>query len=141
MYQFGTNTSPETVTARVTSQTNTNAWAKPGVMLRATTDPGSPEYAALVTPGNGIVVQYRAAQGGTTVRISQVLQTVPRYVRVNRTGDTFTAFTSPDGVTWTLMPGSSVTFVVNATMLEGLAVTSHQWNALSTVAMDNVALL
>ena len=110
-------------------------------MLRATTDPGSPEYAALVTPGNGIVVQYRAAQGGTTLRISKVLQGLPQYVRVNRTGDTFTAFTSPDGVTWTLIPGSSVTFVVNATMLEGLAVTSHNWSVLSTVTMDHVSLL
>ena len=141
VYKFGPNTSPETVTANVTSQTNTNAWAKAGVMLRATTDPGSPEYAALVTPGNGIVVQYRAAQGGTTLRISKVLQGLPQYVRVNRTGDTFTAFTSPDGVTWTLIPGSSVTFVVNATMLEGLAVTSHNWSVLSTVTMDHVSLL
>src|SRR5207248_8286992 len=47
------------VSAHLLSQTNTSIWAKAGVMLRQTTDPASPYYAALVTPGNGIVVECR----------------------------------------------------------------------------------
>ncbi len=35
-------------------QQNTSAFAKAGPMLRATTDPGSPYYAAFITPGEGI---------------------------------------------------------------------------------------
>src|SRR5262249_12620626 len=52
-----------TVSARVASQTNTGPWAKAGVMLRQTADAGSAYYALEVTPGNGIVVQYRAVGG------------------------------------------------------------------------------
>ena len=46
------------------AQQATDPWAKAGPMIRATTDPGSPYYAVFVTPGNGIAVQWRAAQGG-----------------------------------------------------------------------------
>ncbi len=39
-----------TVTAHVTAQSNTSVWAKAGVMLRGTTDPGSPYYCGLHHP-------------------------------------------------------------------------------------------
>src|SRR5207248_10997888 len=55
--------------AHILSQTNTSTWAKAGVMLRQSTDPGSPYYVALVTPGNGIVVQYRTTQGGNAIQL------------------------------------------------------------------------
>ena len=38
------------VTARVTAQQNTDPWAKTGVMLRQSADPGSAFYALYVTP-------------------------------------------------------------------------------------------
>jgi outer membrane protein assembly factor BamB len=47
-----------TVSAHITSQTNTNASAQAGVMLRQSTNAASAYYAAFVTPGNGILVQY-----------------------------------------------------------------------------------
>ena len=78
--------------------------------MRATTDPGSPYYAVFVTPGNGIAVQWRTAQGGSS---SQVLTTgtVPAYLMVGRytSGGQiyYTAYTSPDGSTWTAIPGST----------------------------------
>ncbi|MBF6557704.1 MAG: LamG domain-containing protein [Acidimicrobiales bacterium] len=52
-----------TVTAHVTAQSNTGPWAKAGVMLRATTNPGSPYYATFVTSGNGVVVQLADGPG------------------------------------------------------------------------------
>ena len=76
-----------TMTARVTSQDNTSPWAKAGLMMRATTDPGSPYYAVFLTPANGVVVQWRTAQGGTT---SMVVTTgaPPVYLQIVRTGTT-----------------------------------------------------
>ena len=124
--------------AAVVSQTNTNPWAKAGVMFRSSTDPGSPYYALFVTPGNGIAVQWRAAQGATT---SQVLiaGTTPTYLQVMRTGTTFTAATSPDGVTYTGIPGATVSLPnLNGALLTGLAVTSHNTAALSGVVMNSV---
>ena len=61
-------------------------------MMRATTDPGSPYYAVFVTPGNGIAVQWRTAQGGATSQVTTA-GTVPLYLKITRSGTTFTAAT------------------------------------------------
>jgi hypothetical protein len=126
------------MSAQVASQTSTNAWAKGGLMLRATTDPGSPYYAVFATPGNGIVTQWRTAQAGTTSQASTP-GTVPAWVKITRTGTTFSAFTSPDGITWTAVPGSTVTVAsLTGTLLRGFAVTSHDTGNLSTAVYNSV---
>jgi glucose/arabinose dehydrogenase len=126
------------VSARVTAQTDTSPWAKAGVMLRATMDPGAANYALLVSPGNGVFVQYRSMQGGTTNRVAAIGGAVPQYLRVARTGGTFTAYTSSDGSMWTPLAGSTVTLGVSGPMLAGLAVTSHNPSTPCTVTMDGV---
>ncbi|HEX9068930.1 MAG TPA: hypothetical protein VF807_09180, partial [Ktedonobacterales bacterium] len=127
--------------AHVTAQGATDPWAKAGVMLRATTDPGSPYYALFVTPSNGLTVQYRAAQGASSAQTASLAGTVPAYLLVSRVGTTFSAYTSTDGVTWTLVPGSTVTITgLTGSLLAGLAVTSHNGTALSTVVMDTVSV-
>jgi outer membrane protein assembly factor BamB len=132
-----------TVTAHVTAQQNTDPWAKAGVMMRASTDPGSPYYAAFVTPGNGIAVQWRTAQGGST---SQQLAAggVPAYLMIGRytTGGStyYTAYTSPDGSTWTAIPGSTVAIAMTGTLQAGIAITSHNQGTGSAVTLDGVAV-
>jgi len=124
--------------ARMVSQTNTSAWAKAGPMLRASTDPGAPYYAVFVTPANGIAVQWRTAQGGSTSQVTTA-GTVGTYLQVSRSGTTFTASTSPDGVTWTPIPKSTVSLAnLSGPILTGLAATSHNTGALSTVVVDSV---
>jgi len=125
------------VEAQVASQTNTDPWAKAGVMLRQTSDPGSPYYAAFVTPGNGIVVQYRSTQGGSTAQV-KISGTVPVYLLVQRSGTTYSAYTSPDGATWTLVAGSSVTINMTGSVLAGIAATSHNSNTLGTIVFSSV---
>ncbi len=128
-----------TLTARVASQANSNAWAKAGLMLRATSDPGAPNYAVFATPANGVAVQWRTAQGGTTGQV-KIAGTVPVYLRIVRSASTFTAYTSPDNVSWTAVPGSSLTISMPAAILAGLAVTSHNATALGAATFDSVAL-
>jgi hypothetical protein len=112
------------------------------VMMRLSTDPGSPYYALLATPGNGIVVQYRAKQGGgaqQSVRIAT--GTLPIYLMVARTGNTYSAYTSTDGVGWKLVPGSSITLAnMTGTVLTGIAVSSYDASFLDTVTFDTVAV-
>ncbi len=138
-----TLTGDGTISAHVTAQQNTSSWAKAGVMLRATTDPGSPYYAAFVTPGQGIAVQWRGAQGAST---SQLVMpgTVPVYLMVGRytsgTTTTYSAFTSSDGVNWTLVPGSAQVLSLPQPLLAGLAITSHNQGTGSAVTLDTVAV-
>ncbi|MEA2645642.1 MAG: hypothetical protein QOE92_725 [Chloroflexota bacterium] len=129
------------VSARVVSQANTNAWAKAGVMIRQSADPGAPEYSALVTPANGITIQYRTAQGGTTVQKASRAGTAPAYLRVLRAGGSFSAYTSPDGVSWTLVAGSTVNVGISGAALAGVAVTSHNTSSVCTTVFDSVALV
>jgi len=129
------------VSAEVTSQQATNSYAKAGVMLRASTDPSAPYYAALITPQYGIRVQYRAVPGGTMANAATPAGATPVYLRVGRVGSTFTAYTSADGVTWTAVTGSSRTLTnLSGSLLAGMAVTSHNVNALCQVTMTAVSV-
>jgi len=139
-YVWQSLASDGSVIARAVSQTNSSTWAKAGVMLRQTTDPGSPYYAILVTPGNGIVVQYRKTQGGTTAQQVKIVGTVPVYMAVGRIGSTYTAYTSGDGTNWTPVANSSVTLSMSGPVLAGLAVTSHNASVLGTVTFDTVSV-
>ncbi len=133
-----TLTGDGSVIAHVTSQANTSSSAKAGPMFRASADPAAPEYSVLVSPGQGIKVQVRKTQGGSTTKLANPAGTVPAYLKITRSGSTFTAYTSADGVTWTLIPGSTVTLSLGPSLLAGLAVTSHHSGALSQVTMDGV---
>ena len=137
-FVWQTLTGDGSVSARVLSQTNSSSNAKAGVMLRASTDPAAPNYAVLVSPGAGIKVQVRTVLGGTTAKIANPAGTTPAWLKVSRSGNTFTAYTSADGITWNPIAGSTFTMTLGATLLEGLAATSHNSGALSTVVMNNV---
>ena len=135
-----------TVRAQITSQQATDPWAKAGVMLRATTDPASPYYAVFATPGNGVAVQWRASQGGST---SQVLTpgAVPVYLMVARYTTTgsdpqtfYSAYTSADGVNWSLVPGSTQALGLPQPLLGGFAITSHLQGTGGAVTLNSVSV-
>jgi hypothetical protein len=89
---------------------------------------------------NGIVVQYRTGQGLQTSQIA-ISGSVPAYLRVSRSGNIFTAYTSTNGATWTTVPGSAVTLSnLSGALLAGLAVTSHNSGVLCAVTFQSVAL-
>jgi len=72
-------------------------------MLRATSDPGAMNYAVFATPGNGVVVQWRTAQAGTTAR-SRSPACRPLYLRIVRSTKHLQRLHQPDNVTWTAVP-------------------------------------
>ncbi len=129
------------VSERVITQTNTSPYAKAGVMLRQDTSAGSAFYDAILAP-NGIVdVEYRAAASSAAASLAGTAATPPAYVRVARTGATYTTYTSSDGVSWSPLAGSSVAMTMTGTLRGGLAVTAHNAGALSTAQFDAVALI
>lgn len=139
-YVWQTLTGDGAVIAHVASQTNTSSGAKAGVMFRVSSDPAAPNYAVVVSPGQGTKVQVRKTQGGNTSKLANPAGTTPAWLKIARSGSTFTAYTSADGTTWTLIPGSTITLSLGGTLLAGLAATSHNSGALCTVVMDSVAV-
>jgi hypothetical protein len=125
----------------VVSLTNTNTWSKAGLMMRLNSTAGSAYYGVFATPGNTLVVQYRTAAGGTsTTAVSVAGVAAPTYLRITRTGTTFSASTSPDGTTWTAVAGSTVSIpALTGTLLSGIAVTSHDTTHLATARFDTLS--
>ena len=124
----------------MTSQTATGPGAQAGVMLRASTDPGAPYYAALVGPAGTVTVVDRATQGGATSDVVTAAGTGPGYVWVAGHGSTLTAYQSADGYDWQPIPGSTVTLSLGSGALAGLAVTSGDPAVLNTATIGGVAL-
>ena len=135
-----------TVSADVTAQQAVSPWSKAGVMIRASIRAGSPYYAAMITPGNGIDVQWRTKLGAAT---NQLLMpgTVPVYLMVaryttsgSRPKTYYTAYTSANGKTWTAVPGSSVAIPMTGRLLAGIAMTSHAQGIAGSVTLARVKL-
>jgi hypothetical protein len=129
--------------AYVNSITNTNAWAKAGVMIRNDTTAGSAFAAVLVSPTSGITFEWRSTAGGVT---NQEISSpaggptpAPVGLKLTRSGNTFTAYYSTDGINW-LQVGPSQSVALNSTVLAGIAVTSHNTGELCTATFSSVSI-
>lgn len=126
------------ITARVDSVEHTHDWAKTGVMVRETLDDDSPHAMNIVTPINGINLQYRTIKGGSSSSISGSDSNAPRWIRLSRKGDTFTAFESSDIISWDSI--GTVTIPMANTVYSGLMLTSHNGFILATSKISNVSV-
>ena len=125
------------MTARVISQSNTDGWAKAGVMIRETLNANSAYAIAALTPANGVNMQYRASTGALAVHNWQLAGVAPTWVRLVRTGNSVQAYSSVNGTSWNAL-GGAVTIPMAGTVYVGLAVCAENSGALSTVTFDNV---
>ena len=131
-----------TFTARVTSLTGPDGFAKAGVMMRDGTGATARNVFLLITPtsGNGFRFQRRTAAAGTTSRdFTTSVNTPPNnWVRLVRAGNLFRAYHSEDGTNWTKL-GGDISISMPATIRVGLAVTSHLDGQLAEAVFDSVA--
>jgi hypothetical protein len=123
--------------ARVASEQNTDSWAKAGVMIRETLTAGSKNAMMAISPGSGSAFQCRVSSGGITT-YSGGPATIPYWVKLVRTGNTLSAYQSPDGLNWTSLGKVSITMGKNA--YGGLAVTAHNNTVLNTSSFTNVSV-
>ncbi len=137
-YVYQTLSGDGTIQARVATLQNTDAWAKAGVMIRETAAAGSKHAMMAVTPGNGSVFQRRTTTGGSTTTTFGPAVAAPYWVRVVRSGSTFSGYVSGDGVGWTLVGSSTISMATS--VLVGLPVTSHNNSLICTATFDNVAV-
>jgi glucose/arabinose dehydrogenase/regulation of enolase protein 1 (concanavalin A-like superfamily) len=167
-YTYMTLNGDGTIIARIRYQTNTNPSAKAGIMFKETPTAGANYVAALVYPdvslstpnfngvsctvdgcaaplppieptvGKGVRLQYTTT-GSVSPAPPLANYLVPnKWLKLQRAGNTFTAYQSLDGITWTKI--SSKTFTMATTTTVGLFVTSHNIGQYSNVGFDNVSV-
>ncbi len=137
-----------TIEAQVLSVQNTHMWAKAGVMIRRTLDPGSPFAAVYITPGAGCRFQGRLALSSDHSSDSSVATdeewsiTAPCWVKLERnsTDHSFKGYYSSDGVNWQAMAWNPQYIVMPAEVYIGLALTSHSINAICTAQFSDVEI-
>lgn len=104
-------------TVEITSQADTSDWAKAGLMVRNDIDlpDTSPGYLIVaVSPGHGYVMQWDANGDGQLDTNSAPsgqgtgTTTYPSWLRVIRSGTTFTGYYSTDDTTWTQLAVANI---------------------------------
>jgi subtilase family serine protease len=130
-----------TITARLVSLQGASSSASTGVMIRDTLDPASANAKTADWPAySGIFFDIRPASGGGTSEPGSASNTaLPYWLRVSRSGSTFSSFTSLDGVNWVQL-GTSQTATMGSTVYVGLAVTSGSTAGAATATFDNVSV-
>jgi regulation of enolase protein 1 (concanavalin A-like superfamily) len=123
-----------TIIARVDRLDNTNGWAKAGVMIRQSPDPGSSWAFVLISYQNGVHFMARLAAGtgvttdtALTLPQAQTSARTPVWVKLERKGDLFNGYYSTDGTTWTALAIAWNPQTISMTGAVGIgpAVTSH----------------
>jgi len=133
------------LSVRVVSQQAKGSYAKAGIMVRQSLLPSSPYYAVFVESGKvansaNISVETRNRQGLISTQVAAIGGSAPIYLRITRAGDTYSAYASNDGTTWTLIPGSTTTVGLGGTPLAGMALSSHGVDDVTTATFDNVTV-
>jgi hypothetical protein len=143
------------ITARFVPQVPSQ-FAKMGLMMRETLAADAPHIALLLTPKSSKDVEMpdwsirliaRSPAGTETTYAGSGSNLEPPYMtwgrlmepywlRLTRSGDTFTASVSPDGRNWKQMGTATVSLKKN--ILVGLAACSRLTNVTTTVMFDNV---
>ncbi|HUD35349.1 MAG TPA: ABC transporter permease subunit [Streptosporangiaceae bacterium] len=118
------------LTARLTAltgQPSLGSWAKGGIIMKASTRPGSAYAAIMLTGTQGVRMQYDytgdIAAPGKTAQAGSVSAATPLWLRLVRSGDSVTGYESADGTAWTTV-GTVTLAGLPGTIQAGLFATS-----------------
>ena len=104
-------------------------WAKAGIIIKASTQPGSAYAAMMVTADHGVRMQDDFT-GDTAGQPGAVTASDPRWLRLTRSGDTITGYDSADGTHWTQV-GTVALAGLPPTAQAGLFAASPAYQAIS----------
>lgn len=121
------------IIARFVSATNAGFG---GIMIRESLAPGSKKVNVRTQGNMNIEREVRF-----TTNASEVTQQWPRYhkwLRLDRTGNVFNMFSSPDGAAWSFL--GTVTVVMNQCILIGVFAEGINQTTSTTCVMDNIQI-
>ncbi len=140
-FVFKTLSGDGSISARVVSNgTGSSRWAKGGVMVRDSLEPGSTHAMMVLTggDGNGASFQYRLITDDVSANADAAAAIAPPYyVKIERTGDSLAGYLSVDGKNWTPQ-GTPQYIAMTSPAYIGIAVTSHAAGAYRTFEFDNI---
>ncbi len=151
-YAYRTLTGVGSIEAQVLSVEQTDNWAKAGVMIRETLDPGSKFAAVYMTPTNadgtatnGVRFQARtdtdidAVSDSSIATPEQMDLVAPQWIKIERdVAGNFRGYYSSDGANWTPMAWNPQSIPMEQTVHIGLALTSHNNDAVCEAQFSSV---
>jgi len=136
-----------TFTARLASFTSTDSSAKAGIIFRETTSAGS-RYSTVYlirSSGGAVLYQHKTATNGASTNSNFFNgainnRGIPEWIRMVRTGDTFTLFYSENGTSWTQL-SSRINAMSGSALSVGFVVAPRTGNSTATATFDNISFL
>ncbi|HEY9510755.1 MAG TPA: lamin tail domain-containing protein, partial [Verrucomicrobiae bacterium] len=122
------------VMVRLDSITLADAWSEAGMVAREDLSTGARSASIMATPTiSGCYFQSRiTTNGATTLSGSAPVNFPNTWLRLKRTGSSFTGFSSFDGQNWTQLGSASI--AMPSTIYFGFAVSSHNSGQTATAA-------
>lgn len=127
-----------TIVARLEAFLEYDTISKVGVMVRDELTAGSKYAFASITGAGEAMLQRRTVAWNSTAKNSINGASAPGWLRLERSGDLFTASYSEDGATWTQI--ASQTVAMEADVYVGLAVSSYTDGEFADAVFTNVAV-
>ena len=143
-WAFRPATGDFSIEALVDSVENVNRWTKAGLMIRASSSPGS-QHAFLIatpTPEKGVVFQGRQTANGTSIQMGSSFISVapPSWLRLTRVGTSIRAYFRHAKTDAWVNLGLIELPNLPATVEVGLAVSSHVDGTLATARFSQIAI-
>jgi hypothetical protein len=126
------------IVARVSSLQLKSNSSKAGLMIRESLEATARHAFVSVSAGNGLAFQRRSSPGGASAQVTGGPGTSPIWLKLERQGNTLTAFRSGDGTVWARI--GTETLSLPLTVHVGLAVTSATVSATTTGVFSQVAV-
>jgi hypothetical protein len=122
---------------KIESMENTKPWAKAGIMIRESKSGNSKNVFMALTPVNGLSFQFREKTGNRTNGPGENEKIeAPCWVKLVRSGDSFTGYLSQNGRKWKQISDTK-TVPMSENVYIGFAVCSHDNEKLCKTVFSN----
>jgi hypothetical protein len=139
-FAYTTLTGDGSFVTQVTSMANFVNFGKAGIMMRNSLDPSSAYAIAFLTSQGTINFEERPSAGASSAgRASQGTFSTPTWLKISRSGNSFSVYYGNNGTSWTQL-GSSFAITMGSTIDVGLITSAHSSSQLATATFANVAV-